>query len=665
MQAIIARGDDGIMVSFSRLRVFLSFTIVHIPMTGGDDGGSYDSVALEEQQAEETASLKKTMTFEPLELDGPDDGIGRQDEEAVRDVPILRLTDPWLASLGVTLFFTIPALLIFIFLVRHLIGGRIWPATPFASHLSIALWTAVALVPSTSTADRPSIYRRLIPSTLDICLFGWIYAIICNVFIWNFFTDVDGTPVIEYENYRSNFHQLSMLGVGIAVMRFAIETVSLFFVWLNRRYRDVNDEHQVPRLCATALAWVEQADSSFSIRGKHRFVTWLQRVLWLLLAASLVLLVWCIISVMLHCISWSAPKQHGPQCDPLDTTECCLPFPSFHHMVKDNATETGWRVALQGDALPPLKGGIRLDPTFLNQLDGFSTMAPMLFYMEGLKEAHEMGKSNIRLQGANNIELSVTNRSITLLLDVDSQTLMPHSAEIDYLDNEQPLVMVFPAKPLRHNRHYALAVVGATDVYGGLLPPTPGMKATLSGQDDAHYSSRRERYENSVIPALLAAAPWYSFDKDPDSLQLLFDFQTISTKSQLGPIRAVRDSTLAYIDGPEWGNWSSHVHVISINEGVCSRAKTLIARTIHAEIDVPWYLEAFGPGHREATLDYNALLTGKPVAIGKAKFVVHIPCSLRAAAIKGAIAKELRAIIEYGHGLFYNRDEAADRFLLE
>jgi hypothetical protein len=292
-------------------------------------------------------------------------------------------------------------------------------------------------------------------------------------------------------------------------------------------------------------------------------------------------------------------------------------------------------------------------------------MAPLLFYLEGLKEAHELGRSDIRLQGSDHIDFSVTNRSITLLLDVDSHTLVPHTAEIDYLDSMRPLVLVFPSSPLRHNTHYALAVVHATDANGHRLPPTPGMQSLLSGNDDSHYKDRRGRYERLVIPALHSAAPWFSYDKDPESLQLLFDFQTISAKSQLGPVRAVRDATLAYIDGPEWGDWSEHVRAIRIDEGVCSRAGTLIARTVHAEMDVPWFLESFGSGHREATLDDNAVSTGKPVTMGISKFVVHIPCSLRAAAIKGTNAADLRAVMEYGHGLFHNRDEATDHFLLE
>ena len=36
--------------------------------------------------------------------------------------------------------------------------------------------------------------------------------------------------------------------------------------------------------------------------------------------------------------------------------------------VADSTTETGWRVNLHGRRLPPLKGGGRLDPEFLNKL---------------------------------------------------------------------------------------------------------------------------------------------------------------------------------------------------------------------------------------------------------------------------------------------------------
>jgi hypothetical protein len=606
--------------------------------------------------------LRKT-TIEPLELDAGETVTEDADEFSRDTVTLLRLTDPWLLSVGVTLFLVVPTLVTFIVLIKDLIG-RIWPASLFAVHLVVALWTAKAIVPTIQSP--PIIIRRLVPSLLDMFLFGYLYTIFCDSFVSAFFTDVDGTPVIEYESYRKHFVGARMVGRGVAVLRLIIEATALVFIWQSRHHQIMQGTYQLPRSCASALAWFESRGSSWSAMRNHRFRIGLRRIFWLLLLASVVLLFWCLVSVLVHLIRWSAPTQHGSQCDPLDTTECSLPFPSFHSMVKDNTTDTGWRVELRGDALPPLKGGVRLDPSgFLNQLDGFSTMAPLLFYMDGLKEAHQLGGSSIQMQGADNIDLSVTNRSITLLLDVDSHTLVPHTAEVDYLDSKRPVVLVFPSSPLRHNAHYALAVLQATDVHGRRLPPTPGMQSLMSGKDDFKYKDRRYRYETVVIPALHSAAPWFSYDKDPESLQLLFDFQTISAKSQLGPVRAVRDATLAYIGGTEWGDWSEHVRAIRIDEGVCSKAGTLIARTIHAELDVPWFLKAFGSGHREAILDGNAVSTGKPVTVGISKFVVHIPCSLRAAAIKGANAVDLRAVMEYGHGLFYNRDEATDHFLLE
>ena len=331
---------------------------------GAKDDERYDSVPLEEEEEEtgpssESESLRKT-SIEPLELDSGET-VAVDTEESFRDnATLLRLTDPWLLSVGVTLFLVVPILVTFIVLIKDVIG-RIWPASLFALHLTVALWTATAIVPGIQSP--PITIRRLVPSLLDMFLFGFLYAIVCNAFVWAFFTDVDGTPVIEYESYRERFVGARKAGRVVAVLRLIIEATALVvFIWRSRSHQNLQSNYRLPRSCATALAWVESRGFSWSARRKHRFRTWLRRLLWLLLFASVILLIWCLVSVMVHLIRWSAPTQHGSQCDPLDTTECSLPFPSFHSMVKDNTTDTGWRVALQGDALPPLKGGVRLDP---------------------------------------------------------------------------------------------------------------------------------------------------------------------------------------------------------------------------------------------------------------------------------------------------------------
>jgi hypothetical protein len=370
------------------------------------------------------------------------------------------------------------------------------------------------------------------------------------------------------------------------------------------------------------------------------------------------------------------PTISNPDCDGLDDTECWLPFPSFHFLQADASTATGWRVHLDGKLLPPLKSGMNIHPGFLNKLDGFSTMAPMMFYLPGLKEAHQAAAANAtvrggaQLKGWQNIAESTSRNSATLLLDVVSGRLLAHSAEIDYLDDRDPLVLIFPARPLYHNRHYAVALVNATDEHGHRLAPSAGMKQILLGgpSTSTFDTNRTSRYLNVLIPALQEAADWFDYSSDPDSLQLLFDFHTISEESQLGPVRAVRDATMQEISSSEW-NWNDHVRTIQqVDYGDCSESHARLARTIHAELDVPWFIEEQGPGARDSFLDQKAVDSGKASRLGKSKFLVHIPCSVQAAALgeegnnQGA---KLSAIMEYGHGLFGTRAEAKDNFLVE
>jgi hypothetical protein len=274
------------------------------------------------------------------------------------------------------------------------------------------------------------------------------------------------------------------------------------------------------------------------------------------------------------------------------------------------------------------------------------SVAPMLFYMDGLKEAYEKGDNRMELQGPERIEYSVSAQSITLLIDVEEQTLVHHSAEVDYLDPKHPLIMVFPAQPLKHGTHYAVAVIGAVDEFGRKLPKTKGMIRVMKSTN----SPTRTRWFKKVMPALERAANWYSFAREPESLQLIFDFVTISEESQLGPIRLARDKGLDMVS--RW-NWQEHVDIVSAHDHECCE-DCLIARTVHVDLDVPSFLQKES---RYSFLDHHKLQRRHPVTIGKAKALVQIPCSIRNK------EKNARAIVEYGHGLFYNRQEVTDRFL--
>ena len=77
----------------------------------------------------------------------------------------------------------------------------------------------------------------------------------------------------------------------------------------------------------------------------------------------------------------------------------------------------------------------------------------------------------------------------------------------------------------------------------------------------------------------------------PDRLQVLFDFHTASTESQLGLTKSVRDAALQQVESNEWGGWGDHnVRVVKTVDGSCNMPRESIARVVHLELDVPWFL---------------------------------------------------------------------------
>jgi hypothetical protein len=584
-----------------------------------------------------------------------------------------RWEDPWIISVTVTLVLSIPAL-VFLVVLFFRLTGRLWSGLVFAIHILIALVVVRSCIPKEKeelTSGR-SVCFRIVASMailLDLVLLALVYPLVIQVLVKFLWTDADGTSIVEWSGYIRHLIVIQVLGWMVVALRCLVGGAAFFI-----RSRKVYDpDHRFASWRPTF--WVPTTLKSSPlvqvlVRSRFRCIT-----SWMIYAAVLLNVV-CLLSLISHFGPWPMPSQANADCDPLDPTECVLPFPSFHHMVPDITTDTGWRVNLEGEVLPPLRGGLKIHPGFLNELDGFSTMAPILFYMDGLKEAHERGENIYKLQGPERIEQSVTSNSITLLLDVFAHKLVHHSAEIDYLDQERPMVMIFPSEPLIHNRHYAVAVLNAADAEGRRLPPTMGIEKVFHQTN----SPQRTRFRERVIPALEAAASWFSFQKDPKALQLLFDFHTISESSQLGMIRGVRDATMNHLGGKaaNWQannnagkgdgvwDWRQHARAIDVQDWDCEdphNPSRMIARTIHAEIDVPWFLTKFGAGGRSAFLDRKAVESGTPVTLGQAKFIVQIPCSVRNAALGHSGGKPLRSIMEYGHGLFANRAEVKDYFL--
>ena len=560
-----------------------------------------------------------------------------------------RWEEPCLLSVGVTGILVPPLLLGWSLFVYHVFTGRFWSMWVFVLHLQLRLAVAVWYIKSITTIKFP--HRTLLRvicsmvTFLEVVLCGIVYPAVAQVVIEALFRDVDGAIVLEWKSQMKMLRLFQVIGWLIVICRLIIGPVciyvrtSKYYSPSRREWRPVFMEQESLEDASHKRLHRGFAVTNVVVLGVH---------------------VVCVLSALSHFGPW--PLTTFPQqCDPLDETECALPFPSFHHMRRDPTTPTGWRVDLKG--LPPLRGGIPFHPRFLNEdLDGFSTMAPILFYVEGLKEAYEHGSnSGAVLQGPEQIEYSMTQKSITLLLNVDEKILVPHSAEIDYLDPERPLVMVIPARPLHHGTHYAIVVQNAMDQNGQLLPATPGMKDLVRASE----SDQRKRYKEKVLPALNEAADWIpsgsrTLAPDLEDVQLLFDFVTASSELQIGKTRAVRDATLAHVAQPHW-KWKDHARILKEEESSCEIDGALIARTVHVEIDVPWFLKH--TSSRYTSLEPRALGNLDKVRLGQAKAMIRIPCSIEKAALGIDGGTKVRAIMEYGHGLFYHRGEVRDNFL--
>lgn len=289
-------------------------------------------------------------------------------------------------------------------------------------------------------------------------------------------------------------------------------------------------------------------------------------------------------------------------------------------------------------------------PTKLNQMDGFSTAGPILFYIDGLKEG--IGKGTKKLIGPNEMDLSTTDQSMTLLFDIDNQVLVPHFAEIDHLDEGKPLVIVQPSRALDHNRRYAVVVVGANDENGIMLPVSNHLKLLLNNDKDLSIGERKRAnfYLKEVLPTLLETA---SFLQQTETIQLLFDFHTTSEESQIGHTRKIIGSTLKYLDAKELHWNESNVRSIRVIDKDCSVNGEVTARIIHGSIDLPHFLKEANT--RISELDVEALETETPTGLFTVKFLVTIPCSISSG------DKPVRAIVDYGHGFLDSRNELIER----
>lgn len=325
-------------------------------------------------------------------------------------------------------------------------------------------------------------------------------------------------------------------------------------------------------------------------------------------------------------------------CDPVDPTLCVLPFPSSAFQAPAD-TPSGVQNAFPEGSYPTNRDGVPYDVTSLNEFDGFPVLGQMLVFVGGDVDATEL-VSHVDLDASLGAGTSV-------LLDVETGTAVAHFTEVDATapDDEHRMLVAHPVRPMRHGARHVFAVRNLHRKDGSAIAPSDGFAALRDGapSEDPDVEARRDHYEQVVFPAL-ASAGWAR-----DELLVAWDFVTSSREHGLARALAVRDGILSGLpaEGPAFTWTSEEVHDCAVEP---------IGKTLYGSMTVPLFTDIDGAG---------AVLTrddaGMPFQNGTTEvdFLVRIPCSLLADPTEGG------RVVQYGHGLFGDADEARTGWLSE
>jgi hypothetical protein len=323
-------------------------------------------------------------------------------------------------------------------------------------------------------------------------------------------------------------------------------------------------------------------------------------------------------------------------CDPLVPTQCGFPFPSNVWLADDPSTVTKKHVAFGAGTLPkPKVSSESTNPAAWADLDGFSTgQAPL---------THFPGATIDGLPTQDNIELSLTDDSPTVLIEAETGERVPHFAELDMtaFDDEDRAFMIRPVVRLKDATRYIVAIRRVKGADGKPVALSPAFAALRDGTRlDSEPSVGRRRALYADIFDKLAKA-----GVDKKDLQIAWDYATSSRENNTRFLLHMRDDALAKVgaEGPEYTITSVEMN-----------PNPYIWKRLYGMMKVPLYLDKPETGGKLVFGD-----DGLPKQNGLAEyeFVVHIPNSV----MKGVPA----ALLQNGHGLLGSKDEGRNGYLAE
>ncbi|MEC7988298.1 MAG: hypothetical protein VX278_24235 [Myxococcota bacterium] len=326
--------------------------------------------------------------------------------------------------------------------------------------------------------------------------------------------------------------------------------------------------------------------------------------------------------------------QRG-DCNPVSQTHCLLPFPSDFYLEKDESTPTGNRLTLSSGSLPVNVDNISIDPKYINENDGFSIGSYLT-----------LGLLNASLEGTiawTNPERYADSDARTVIIEQESGLRVPHFVEREYfaLESERSLLLLRPLEPLQYNKRYVVGIRNLVDVQGDAVSAPSGF-ASLRDQTatDPDLLRQQSLYEEVIFPTLEKEG----FTRT--QLQLAWSFSTASEEHKLHRIRHILN------DAQETSPRNEIEYTVTEVEMEDCPGR---GRTIHGTFRAPLYLESWASGsfltRDDDQLPYQNGWVDVP-------FLSVVGCKILEDPSPGAL-------LQYGHGVFGNRDEANSDYIHE
>jgi len=319
-------------------------------------------------------------------------------------------------------------------------------------------------------------------------------------------------------------------------------------------------------------------------------------------------------------------------CDDTNTHHCMLPYPSGAFLSEDRSEITGYRLNVDGEAIPDSSSSKSGNMLILDRLDGFSPSTQIFTTFEATPDIDGMATQF-------NISASVESGHSSILLNMDTGEKVYHWIELDARSQEGEPTILFlrTIRGLDHNAAYAVAFRNLVDGGGKQVLPSDGFRAL---RDSINTSSDRIEEQRSDYESLFSQLADSGFNRS--ELQAAWWFHTASTESILEDILIMREDAEARI-----GESGIGCTITEVQEDFAQDGTSL--RLIRGTVTTPHYMEnqyARSPLMRDSE--------GNPdfVQNREIDFTMLIPKAL-------AENNESGPLTVFGHGLFGDGDSYA------